>query len=368
MSESTTMLVSCGTVDWGCADDEWLEALDPELQAKAEVLAWETLRSLTAYRLGNCPVTVRPCSKGCWARSSYERAPVVGGLSQDWGSGMIAPRVVDGQWLNTCGCTSVPECSCTTLPVVILPGPVGAVTEVTVDGVVLDPTAYRVDNGNELVRTDGGTWPACQDMVGPTSTGYAPVVLTLPSAEVTFERDQQVVTATVHRTGVGSFPPGTLAPWGSVTPTSANPTGSFATVFPDRTLLGEVTTGGDDYVLIYETPDTTPPETDGTGTFTVTYVQGFAPDQMAAWAAGLLAVEFAKACRGEKCALPRGVQTLSRQGIGLTINQDMFAGGSTGITVVDAYVRLLNPHHVVQPARVYSPDRGEPRRTTWARG
>lgn len=263
-------LTSCGETDWGCADEEWVGELDPDLKAKAEVLAWETLRSLTGYRLGNCPVTVRPCSKGCYQRSSYEAPPVVAGMNQSWGSGLLSPRVTDGQWVNGCGCTT--DCSCTYLPVVVLPGPVGRVDGVTVDGITLAPTAYRVDNGNELVRIDGEDWPACQDMA-------------LPAQSV--------------------------------------------------------------------------------GTFTVTYIQGFAPDTMSAWSAGLLAVEFAKACKGEKCALPRGVQSISRQGIGLTINQDMFAGGSTGITVVDAYVRLLNPHHLTQGPRIYSPDRVPARTTTW---
>ena len=62
------------------------------------------------------------------------------------------------------------------------------------------------------------------------------------------------------------------------------------------------------------------------------------------------------------------MQSISRQGVGLTINQDMFAGGSTGITVVDAYVRLLNPNHLTQPVRIYSPDRKAPRQTTWQHG
>jgi hypothetical protein len=269
------VLTSCGVTDWGCADNTWLEALDPDVKAKAEILAWETLRSLTAYRLGNCPVTVRPCSKGCYQRSSYTATPMTGSTTtQDWGSGILSPRVVDGQWLNTgCGCAT--ECSCEYLPVVELVGPVGAVIAVSIDNLILDPSTYRVDNGNQLVRTDGAQWPACQDM----------------SADA-----------------------------------------------------------------------------DGIGAFAVTYIQGFAPDQMAAWAAGMLAVEFARACSGEKCALPRGIQSLSRQGIGLTINQDMFEGGSTGLTVVDAYVRLLNPYHLKQGPRIYSPDATPPRVTTWQRG
>jgi hypothetical protein len=44
---------------------------------------------------------------------------------------------------------------------------VAAVNEVKVDGVVIDPSAYRLDEWRGmplLVRTDGECWPECQDM------------------------------------------------------------------------------------------------------------------------------------------------------------------------------------------------------------
>ena len=41
--------------------------------------------------------------------------------------------------------------------------PVVAVTDVTIDGDVLDPAAYRVDEGRLLVRQDGRLWPCRQD-------------------------------------------------------------------------------------------------------------------------------------------------------------------------------------------------------------
>jgi hypothetical protein len=48
---------------------------------------------------------------------------------------------------------------CTSCSEVTLPAPVHAITEVKVDGVVLSPTAYRLDEGRKLVRIDGSTWP-----------------------------------------------------------------------------------------------------------------------------------------------------------------------------------------------------------------
>lgn len=148
--EATT----CWDVDWSCADKAWFDELDEGVVRRAESLAWSTIRSLSAYQVGNCPTTVRPCARRCMQDSTWWMTGT---------TGLLNPQVVDGNWVNTsCGCKT--PCSCTYVPTVVLPGPVGRVDEVIVDGVVLDPLAYRVDNAGELVRVDGGHWPACQDM------------------------------------------------------------------------------------------------------------------------------------------------------------------------------------------------------------
>lgn len=55
-------------------------------------------------------------------------------------------------------------CSCTSLSEVALPGPVYAISEVRVDGVILTPDVdYRLDNNRLLVRL-GGEWPRCNDL------------------------------------------------------------------------------------------------------------------------------------------------------------------------------------------------------------
>jgi len=43
-----------------------------------------------------------------------------------------------------------------------LPGTVREITEVTVDGVVVDPSAYEIRERRHLVRIDGSHWPCCQ--------------------------------------------------------------------------------------------------------------------------------------------------------------------------------------------------------------
>jgi hypothetical protein len=45
-----------------------------------------------------------------------------------------------------------------------LPGPVASVVEVVVDGVVVDPGNYRVDNREWLVGLNGQCWPECQNL------------------------------------------------------------------------------------------------------------------------------------------------------------------------------------------------------------
>lgn len=120
---------------------EWT-AFSPEVRERALALASSTLARLTAYRVGNCPIKVRPLVRRaqCWV----ER-------------GWITPTIADGTWRNTplsYGC-EVP-----------LPVPVNRVTEVKVDGVVLAPADWRIDNNHRLVWQGAGDcpFPSSQDI------------------------------------------------------------------------------------------------------------------------------------------------------------------------------------------------------------
>lgn len=226
-------------IDASCAQDEW-DAFPPAVQVRAAGLATATLRRLSGYRVGGCPITVRPCVRSCW-----DSVPAYYGMGPGW-----APRqLADGSWTNSCGCTT--ECSCTALCEVVLAAPVGPISWVKVDGTDLLPTEYRVD-GNRLVWTGEGEcpWPACQDM----------------AADETAEN-----------------------------------------------------------------------------TFALRYLNAHAPDGLAQYAAGVLAVEFAKACTGGKCRLPASVTSLSRQGVSYDIAAGTFPDGSTGIREVDAWIGLWRP-------------------------
>jgi len=127
---------------------------------QATQIATEILYALSGRQFGLCSRTVRPCRASCFG----DVWP-----SPDWWNGGTGyqypqPTLIQGQWYNlTCGdCTS--GCSCSTVSEAVLPGPVYDITEVKVDGVVLDPSAYRLDDWRLLVRVDGSSWPLCNDL------------------------------------------------------------------------------------------------------------------------------------------------------------------------------------------------------------
>lgn len=181
----------CWPVDTSCvADwDAWEVDPDPEAgepgvprytaeaKARAISLAGQTLRMLTGYRVGGCPVTVRPCSRGC-REQTWRTYPAGGPGSTPW-----FPVSLGGTWLNV-SCGHGAPCGCTGLREVRLDGPASVVLEVKVDGAVLDPTAYRLDRGGRLVRLDGGTWPLCQDLSLADDAAGTWSVTYLPGAQV----------------------------------------------------------------------------------------------------------------------------------------------------------------------------------------
>ena len=142
--------------DWlintACCSTYWA-TLSPAVQAAATAYATTALWARTGRQYGLCPVTVRPCGNDCADEG-------IGGWY--WSGGMFQPYVLDGVWRNR-WCGRGAGCSCRPSCQVYLPGPVASVTSVTVDGIVVAPAAYRVDNDCWLVRTDGNCWPDEQD-------------------------------------------------------------------------------------------------------------------------------------------------------------------------------------------------------------
>jgi hypothetical protein len=92
--------------------------------------------------------------------SSYVEWPWPG---TDWPH----PALIGGLWYNlTCG-ACVGDCNCNELSTAILPENVIQVVEVRLDGTPMVTGGYEVQRGRELVRLDGGVWPACQDLQRP---------------------------------------------------------------------------------------------------------------------------------------------------------------------------------------------------------
>lgn len=137
-------------VDTACFNEEW-ENLGPEVQTRSLALATASLRRLTGYRVGGCPVTVRPCKPVCsdtgWNYSPGGFSPYING---------------NGRWVNSCGCRT--DCACGALCEITLPGPIGEVYEVLVGD--LDLTADTKVQGNRLIYTGDleCPFPSCQDL------------------------------------------------------------------------------------------------------------------------------------------------------------------------------------------------------------
>lgn len=147
--------VATGPCNWTLTFDaeccpQW-STLTTAQQDRAIAYATKVMWAATGRRYGLCSNTIRPCGldRMCGSCGAW-----------NWYGGWMRPYILDGLWRN-CGC----ECACDCKPrcQIKLPSPVAQVTQVMVDGVIISDTAWRVDDNQWLVRTDGNCWPECQD-------------------------------------------------------------------------------------------------------------------------------------------------------------------------------------------------------------
>lgn len=122
---------------------------------------------------GVCTRVVRPCyasNCGCgaggyglsgWSFWAWDSA--LGGWQSAW-------PVAVGSFFPFCG-PCAKKCE---LPSVTLPAPVVSIDEVVIDGVVLDPSAYQVENYRKIVRVDGEGWPCSNDRTLNSAEGGDP--------------------------------------------------------------------------------------------------------------------------------------------------------------------------------------------------
>lgn len=148
---------------WATADDlcdpclSSYDDIDPTLLDRMFLIASDLLFKLSGRRYsGTCTASVRPCSQS-----------VSEGLPRH------SPSSFAFASYPSCGCNSPRKCGCPR-PSEITLGvePITSIEEVKVDGAVLDPSLYRIDDYKYLVRLrdpDGSfvSWPCCQDILLP---------------------------------------------------------------------------------------------------------------------------------------------------------------------------------------------------------
>lgn len=151
------LIHECLPSDWPVDPEQWTPLQRASVEAASAIL-----KRLTAGIFNYCPITIRPCRRQC----GPDRFRFLG---DHLNAAPWQPALIDGRIYNiTCGvCRD--ECGCGPLQELILDPPAHCVVQVKVDGVVLPPNAYRVDDWRRLVRTDGGKWPDCQDLNKPDS-------------------------------------------------------------------------------------------------------------------------------------------------------------------------------------------------------
>lgn len=91
----------------------------------------------------------------------------------------------------------------------------------------------------------------------------------------------------------------------------------------------------------------------------VDYTWGVTPDATALAAAGELACEMIRALTGDRdCRLPQAATQIVRQGVSVTKSQldVLIKNGLTGLPIVDAFIRQVNPNRLTQRSRVINID------------
>lgn len=140
------------------------DADDSELQRAVDLATFVLFKATAERWPGLADDICWPCARtnvaSSWfyPRSSHSSGYGDGGLTWLWAS----------SW-GWCTCGLGPLCVCLShVRITLGAWPVNEITAVTIDGVLLDPSTYRLDENRWLSRIDGLTWPAWQNLADPS--------------------------------------------------------------------------------------------------------------------------------------------------------------------------------------------------------
>ena len=357
--------------------------LDPEYDLTAAIqYASEILYRLSGARWpGECERTVYPCAGdncGCGANTwSWLRA-------SDWnwvyaGFPSIPYRFANG-WTNVWG-TCARGCS---LSCVELPGVVNEVTQVVIDGDVLDPSAYKVEAYRRICRADGQNWPCTNNLGGTHCVNTNTVV------EVTVDATggDWSLTFVYGDTTVSIQPPATIPAWSLESIINTLLGGPIATVAGGPGDVG----GTSPYILEFDVvalgaaPSVSVTNVDlvggaaevtgdvleagcvaSAGTWSISYVQGSAPPPGGELAAAMFACQIAlNRCGSDGCVLPQRLKQITREGVSMDFADplEFLDRGEVGIYEVDLWLKSVNPRRLQRRASVVRADSARPP-TNW---
>lgn len=158
----------CGTwateVDLCAPCSDYGVSIDPDVMQWALQMSSDILYELSGRRWsGCCSDTVRPNAR----YANYPERVLGWVTGMPAGYGWLNGRL----WNGLCTCNRENRTGCNYVSEITLGGyPLVEILEVKVDGVLLDPSQYRIDDYKWLVRLPNpdGTregWPCCQDML-----------------------------------------------------------------------------------------------------------------------------------------------------------------------------------------------------------
>jgi hypothetical protein len=137
----------------------------PSGLAFATQAATEMCWALSGRMFGLRTVTLRPCRRACYEGPWPDGwMPWPGSIPPPLGAG---PGSVVGWWTAAACAGCGPGCGCAQISDVQLPGPVNSIVEVKLDGQTMPSGSYLLYDGQDLIRTDGRSWPTCQTLTAP---------------------------------------------------------------------------------------------------------------------------------------------------------------------------------------------------------